>query len=231
MTNRITTGLCDADGVEIFVGARIKKPVDCNQEVHGDWAIYEVRQQGLTPLLTYIESEKGKVLPTGYAAAPLSDEYPQKMFCFARDSLSLRPIEDIRVVENAEREEESDTASGVSLPAINSHALNEATWRFLEALPDGELRALASKSRHVKRALQASLAHLESSFGPRTTYYAIMSRGVIQVNEVTGLLDIYADEQAARLDCPHDFHVTEVTISQVLGQGSTTDGQEETTGG
>lgn len=95
---RISTGLCDSQGVEVFVGDQLKRPVECNQEFHGDWAIYEVRQQGLTPIIAYIRSEKGQLLPEGYLATPLCELYDGKMFAFAKDSLTVQPEEDIRVV-------------------------------------------------------------------------------------------------------------------------------------
>jgi hypothetical protein len=102
------TGLCDSSGQAIRVGDLIKKPVDCNEEFHGSWAIYEVRLQGITPLIVYIRSEKGILLPEGYLAAPLADEYDQKMFCFAKDSTKLNPIDDIKVISR----EEFDSLSG-----------------------------------------------------------------------------------------------------------------------
>ena len=100
-----STGLCDAKGREIFFGDRLRKPVDCNEEFHGSWAIYEVRRQGATPLLAYLRSEMGRLLPEGYLAAPLADEYDRKMFCFARDPKKLRPMDDIEVIGETEWKE------------------------------------------------------------------------------------------------------------------------------
>lgn len=93
------TGLSDDNGKEICVGDYLRKPVDCNQDFHGDWAIYQVTQQGLTPIISYVRSATGEKLPRGYLAAPLCDEYDRKMFCFSRNSLDLRPIERIVIVE------------------------------------------------------------------------------------------------------------------------------------
>lgn len=90
-----STGLCDSHGVELYVGDIVRKPVDANTEVHGDWALYRIVQQGLTPLLLYVRSEKGQVLPEGYTGCVLADLYNPKMFCFATDPLSLRPVDDI----------------------------------------------------------------------------------------------------------------------------------------
>ena len=95
---KLDTGLCDSNGTSISVGSRIKKPVDCNTEMHGNWAIYEVRLQGIVPILSYIRSEKGDVLPVGYTASVLSDEYDQKLFVFAKNSQGLRPENNIEVI-------------------------------------------------------------------------------------------------------------------------------------
>lgn len=104
MSERVSTGLCDSNGKEVFVGDKLKKDVTCNNDMHGDWAIYEVKQQGLTPIISYVESEKGKLLPEGYLAAPLCGEYDRKMFCFTRDTLILRPCEDFYIIEKGASE-------------------------------------------------------------------------------------------------------------------------------
>ncbi len=107
---RVATGMSDSRGQEIFVGDRLMKPVDCNHEFHGQWAVYEVRQQGLTPLIAYLRSEKGALLPEGYLASPLCDEYDRKMFCYAKDPSKLIPMDDIRVM-SADEYDALDTAS------------------------------------------------------------------------------------------------------------------------
>jgi hypothetical protein len=93
------TGLCDSNGREIHVGDRLRKEVECNEEFHGPWSIYRVKLQGLVPILTYEESEKGKVLPSGYLACALSDEYNQKLFLWATDPKELRPHVRLEVIE------------------------------------------------------------------------------------------------------------------------------------
>lgn len=104
--NQINTGLCDSNGTPISVGDKLKKPVDCNRELHGEWAVYEVIQRGLTPVISYLYSEKGKVLPEGYLASPLCSEYDGKMFCFARDLQALRPTDEGMVlVDNTTKQE------------------------------------------------------------------------------------------------------------------------------
>lgn len=100
MNNKISTGLCDSDGKEIFVGDKIIR-TKINNEMHGDYVIYEVKQQGATPILTYFISEEGQVLPVGYTACILANEYDHKMFVFATDSLRLRPDSELLVMEEA----------------------------------------------------------------------------------------------------------------------------------
>lgn len=95
----IATGLCDSDGVMLSFGDLVQKPTECNEDMHGSWAVYEVVRQGSTPLLSYRYSERGEVLPSGYLVAPLSDEYDRKMFCFAKQSKTLRPLTKLRRLE------------------------------------------------------------------------------------------------------------------------------------
>ncbi|OEE38295.1 hypothetical protein A1QO_02640 [Vibrio genomosp. F10 str. ZF-129] len=91
-----STGLCDSDGHILKFGDLVQKPTECNSEMHGAWAVYEIVRQGATPMLSYRYSEKGEVLPIGCLASPLSDEYDLKMFCFAKSSNTLRPITEVR---------------------------------------------------------------------------------------------------------------------------------------
>lgn len=92
------TGLCDSMGKPILIGDSVKIENTCNQEYHGDFAIYKVCLRGMIPILTYVESEKGKLLPEGYLATSLSEKYNQKLFLFTTDIKSLRPIEEMTVV-------------------------------------------------------------------------------------------------------------------------------------
>ncbi len=87
------TGLCDSNGTEIKIGDRIRKEVTCNDDFHGAWSIYLVNAQGITPVLSYEQSEKGELLPKGYLACLLADEYDRKHFVFAINSKTLRPSE------------------------------------------------------------------------------------------------------------------------------------------
>lgn len=100
---KVSTGLCDSNGEEIFVGDLLKKPTSCNEDLHGSYALYEVKQQGLTPIISYVESETGEQLPRGYLAAPLSDEYDRKMFCFSKKPMNLRPDENVTIFKKDER--------------------------------------------------------------------------------------------------------------------------------
>jgi hypothetical protein len=93
------TGLVDSDGRMIRIGDLLRKPVECGIDFHGTWSIYRVKLQGIVPIIAYVESEKGKLLPEGYLAGPLSDEYDRKTFVFATDVSRLRPTSELRVVD------------------------------------------------------------------------------------------------------------------------------------
>lgn len=114
----LPTGLVDSDGRMIRVGDLLRKPVECNEEFHGTWSIYRVKLQGIVPIIAYVESEKGKLLPEGYLAAPLADEYDRKMFVFANDVSTLRPASELRVVESPN----TTTMAGEALPSVPGSA-------------------------------------------------------------------------------------------------------------
>lgn len=97
-TPAMSTGLMDSHGVEIFIGDQIKKPVDCNQDVHGQWVIFKVIQRGLTPVLIYERSASGYVMPKGMSGGPLCDEYEVEEFCLAEELHSIRPACDLMVL-------------------------------------------------------------------------------------------------------------------------------------
>jgi hypothetical protein len=98
MSVEICTGVCDSNGKLIKVGGTVRKPNDINHDIHGRWVEYEIKQQGLTPILSYLRSETGNAIPKGYTGCPLSDLYDLKMFCFAKDPSTLRPEEELVVV-------------------------------------------------------------------------------------------------------------------------------------
>ena len=93
MLNPPSIGLCDSEGKEFYVGDFFKIPTEINQEVHGDWALFEIRQQGLTPIASYYCSQTGQALPKGMTGQPMSQYYNPKLFCFANDSIALRPTD------------------------------------------------------------------------------------------------------------------------------------------
>ena len=87
------TGLYDSDGLGLAIGTIVRKAVTANTDAHGSWAEYVVKRQGMTPILSYLRSEKGQVLPAGYLASLLADEYDSKMFLFTNKLADLRPVE------------------------------------------------------------------------------------------------------------------------------------------
>lgn len=89
--SRLSTGLCDSEGLELFIGDHVRIESEINQDVHGSWTEYEIKQQGLTPILLYVTSEKGQSLPKGITGSPLSLHYDQELFCSEKNSFSLRP--------------------------------------------------------------------------------------------------------------------------------------------
>jgi hypothetical protein len=92
-------GLCDTRGIEFKVGSVVRRNSEINEAMHGSWVDYEITLQGTVPLMSYLRSEKGEVLSKGYTACCLSDVYDMKMFVFARDSMCLRPDEDVFIQE------------------------------------------------------------------------------------------------------------------------------------
>jgi len=99
---RVSTGLSDSMGVEIYIGDKVAIDTSINKEVHGEWAVYTVEQRGLTPVLMYDYSEKGQILPKGYTGCCLSDFYNSKMFMFHKDPRALTPDDRMRVLEEGE---------------------------------------------------------------------------------------------------------------------------------
>ena len=91
MSEKQCTRLCDSNGNVLYSGDKIKRPTNCNQEVHGDWTVCEIVLQGSVPVLSYLYSEKGKILPEGTTRSFLSDEYDQKLLLWATDISKLRP--------------------------------------------------------------------------------------------------------------------------------------------
>lgn len=99
MALSISTGLCDSDGREMLVGDKVRVYSDETCKYHGDYTDYKITQRGLTPMLSYLSSEKGQVFPVGGVSAPLFNFYDCKEFCLSdRETTDLVPVEKLVVV-------------------------------------------------------------------------------------------------------------------------------------
>lgn len=85
------TGLCDSNGDMIHIGDQIKFTVTGNEELHGEYCIYDVKKRGMVPIIVYNRSEKGQILPKGYTGSVLSDYYDHKELIFLKDYHGLKP--------------------------------------------------------------------------------------------------------------------------------------------
>jgi hypothetical protein len=95
----VVTGLCDSHGTPIVIGDLVRKNTDCNQDLHGEWTDYRVSLRGMVPVLLYVRSQKGQILPGGYTGKPLSECYDPKNFMFVIDVGSLRPREALVIIQ------------------------------------------------------------------------------------------------------------------------------------
>lgn len=93
------TGLYDTAGNHILVGSVVKRR-SSSPEYHGEWVYHEVKLQGLTPILSYLKSDKGQVIPKGHSVGILAHSYDHQSFVFADDLSGLKPEDDMFVVPN-----------------------------------------------------------------------------------------------------------------------------------
>ena len=107
------TGLRDSEGVMIHVGQTVRQKGTCNTDMHGNWALYKIITRGMVPVMSYLYSENGDVLPEGYLACLLSDKYDRKIFLFATDLDNMRPIEDLIIVEQKGNNEHGHQAKAI----------------------------------------------------------------------------------------------------------------------
>ncbi len=112
----LATGYFDADGVEIRIGSIMRRPVDCNEELHGSWAEYEVIAKGSVPFLSYLRSETGEVIPRGYLGCALTECYNPKLTHMVKDTARLRPVEHMVVVGHVASPVQLLTKSAVCVP-------------------------------------------------------------------------------------------------------------------
>ncbi len=96
--NGKSTGLYDSDKKPIRIGCIVRRYKDDKDDIHGSWVDYRVRARGMTPCLYYLRSERGQILPEGYTASILADEYDKKLMPFVNDLSALLPEENLTVV-------------------------------------------------------------------------------------------------------------------------------------
>lgn len=90
------TGLPDSNSNLIKVNDKVR--AECDSDLHGDWVVYEVQQRGLTPVLSYLYSEKGQVLKVGYSVGALCNEYDPEDFSFAEDISKISPLIKLEII-------------------------------------------------------------------------------------------------------------------------------------
>lgn len=90
-------GVCDSNGAPICIGDTLRRDIHDN-DMHGDWVEYTVELRGLTPVLFYLRSQKGQVLPVGYTGGILANDYDNKMFLWSDALCMLEPSDTNLVV-------------------------------------------------------------------------------------------------------------------------------------
>ncbi|MDK9789830.1 hypothetical protein [Vibrio sp. D431a] len=97
---RLSTGLVDSRGREIFTKDEICVMLDDKDDTHGSYCIYKVELRGLTSMVVYVRSEKGRVFPSNASSAPLHTMYDYKDFCCPSVNLkSLKPLHELFITE------------------------------------------------------------------------------------------------------------------------------------
>lgn len=69
----------DKNGREIQNGDIVECVVSVNRDFHGDWTIFKVVPERGRLILSYLESEKGKLLSEGYITCPVEDRNSSEM--------------------------------------------------------------------------------------------------------------------------------------------------------
>lgn len=83
---REDTMFLDCNGTPIRLGDVLQVAVTCNERVHGSWAQYRVRKAPGGYMLDYHCSEKGAIMPPGYAGNYMADALPEE------DELDLKTL-------------------------------------------------------------------------------------------------------------------------------------------
>lgn len=96
------TGLNDSNGLPINIGSQVKCPAEINQDVHGDWVVYNIIAKGIIPFVKYSHSETGQAIPGGMGEMPLTDFYDRNELCHTGNISTLLPDDEIVVITTQE---------------------------------------------------------------------------------------------------------------------------------
>ena len=87
-------GLCDSKGVEMKIGDTVKVQCSISSGLHGDWTYKEVTARGVTPIFSYLTSEKKQVIPVACSSGIIADYYDRKSFLTFNDLKDASPMDD-----------------------------------------------------------------------------------------------------------------------------------------
>ena len=98
-----STGLYDSSGKEIHFGDHVRMQSPIESSPHGEWTIQVIKKRLTFPVVSYVTSQAGQVMPEGYGASLLTDFYEPKALLFALDLSRVLPVDTtIEVVEFSE---------------------------------------------------------------------------------------------------------------------------------
>jgi len=103
----LQTGFVDTDGKFVYVGDIVRIPVDTNSEFHGEWSEWVVELRNTVPVLVYLRSEHGNLMPRGYLVRYLAEQYDRESVFYSKSTAAVRPIEAMRVTGKEPKRRES----------------------------------------------------------------------------------------------------------------------------